>query len=110
MAKQFEVTHQAVELSCNGTCPAAWESKDSEVAPQHVPGKLNLEADWLEAHQPRADASQPRGRQTQTDDSPISLSERSMIMAPPATPGSPWAQQMVQPVGGFESLWCSRKK
>ena len=73
----------------------------ARLVPQHIPGTLNKEADWLSRLGDRGEmpeALHVKLRRT------VALSERSMVMAPPGVADSPWAQAVPHPNGVYESL------
>ena len=74
----------------------------ARLVPQHIPGTLNKEADWLSRLGDRGEMPEAlmhvKLRRT------VALSERSMVMAPPGVADSPWAQAVPHPNGVYESL------
>ena len=102
MSKQLKSSTKTLNYIAAELSLLLERARIQRLVPQHVPGKLNVEADWL---------SRVQGRGAMPDSlagvklrRAAALNEQSMVMAPPGVPGSPWGQQISHPEGVFDSL------
>ena len=78
------------------------QAQITRLVPQHVPGRMNVEADWLS--RPGERGSMPEGLHNVKIRRTSAWSERNTTLAPPGVKDSPWIQSMPRPVGVFDSL------
>ena len=74
----------------------------TKLIPQHLPGRLNVEADWLSRMGDRGEM--PASLVGVKLKRVSALSEHALAMQPPGVPGSPWMQSMPHPSGVYECL------
>ena len=102
MAKQLKSSTKSLNYLASEMALLLEHTRIPRLVPQHVPGKLNTEADWLSRMSSRG--PMPEGLHEVKIRRTTALSDRNLIVPPPGTPGSPWAQQVAHPVGVFDSL------
>ena len=78
------------------------KTRIERLVPQHIPGTLNKEADWLSRLGDRGEM--PAALVNTKLKRTVAFSERCMVMAPPGDPDSPWAKSLPHPNGVYDSL------
>ena len=76
-------------------------AKITKLVPQHIPARLNVEADW-----PRLGdrGDMPGNLEGVKLRRTTALSERSLALKPPGAQGSHWVQQLPHPNGVYDCL------
>ena len=74
----------------------------TKLIPQHVPGRLNIEADWLSCLGDRG--TMPESFQGVKLRRTTAISERSMATPRPGLKGSPWSSNVPHPKGVYDGL------
>eukprot|EP00435_Cladocopium_sp_Y103_P057196 s804_g19.t1 len=74
----------------------------TKLLPQHIPGSLNKEADWLSRIGDRGEM--PASLQGIKLKRTVALSERNLAMVPPGISGSAWVQTLPHPNGVYDIL------
>ena len=77
-------------------------AKITKLVPQHIPARLNVEADWLSRLGDRGDM--PGNLEGVKLRRTTALSERSLALKPPGAQGSHGVQQLPHPNGVYDCL------
>jgi hypothetical protein len=73
-----------------------------KLIPQHIPGSLNKEADWLSRLHQRGEV--PQVLKTIKIRRTTALTDKGMGSKPPGVEGSPWKANLPHPQGVFDML------